>query len=186
MPQSSKVVATRSASDSAAFSRAFDAYRTELRAYAMRLVKTREAAEDVVQNAFIRVWNRWTEIDLTMNLRGYLYRATRTSALNHLRDEQAVQRRAAQYDGPSVVEPLDDDATLRSEEIARAVGLVLERMPPRRREVASLRLRHHLSNATIADKLGISEKGVEIHITRAIRTLREQLPALLGHRKPTI
>jgi RNA polymerase sigma-70 factor (family 1) len=172
----------RKETDAAAFTRAFDAYRTELRAYAQRFVRSREAAEDVVQDVFLRAWNRWTEIDLTVNLRGYLYRATRNSALNHLRDELAEKRSATQYDGPSLVEAPMGEAAVCAEEIGRAVESVVHRMPPRQRAVVTLRLRNQLSNAAIAASLGISVKGVERQITRAIRTLREQLPALLGER----
>jgi RNA polymerase sigma-70 factor (family 1) len=168
--------------DIAAFTRAFDAYRAELRSYAQRFVKSREAAEDVVQDVFFRVWNRWTEIDIAGNLRGYLYRATRNSALNHMRDERREERRALHYEGPSLVEQPAGESAVRSEEITRAFERVLRLMPPRRREVVSLRFRDQLSHAEIAAKLGISRKGVEIHITRAIRTLRAQLPALLDER----
>lgn len=168
--------------DIAAFTRAFDAYRAELRAYAQKFVKSREAAEDVVQDVFFRVWNRWTEIDLTVNLRGYLYHATRNSALNHMRDERAQERRAFRYEGPSLVQPPVGETAMRSEEITRAIERVLRLMPPRRREVVSLRLRDKFSHAEIAARLGITQKGIERHLTLAIRTLREKLPAVLGER----
>jgi RNA polymerase sigma-70 factor (ECF subfamily) len=168
--------------DSELFSRMFEMHRVALRRYAEQFVKSREIAEDVVQDVFIGVWNRWSAIDLTGNLRAYLFQATRNRALNHIRDQRVQDRRALLYEGPSLVQPPAAEAAVRSEEITRAIEHVLRLMPPRRREVVSLRLRDHLSHAEIASKLGISQKGVEAHITRAVRTLREKLPTLLGER----
>ena len=76
--------------------------------------------------------------------------------------------------------PPDAECKLEQDEITRAIEQVLNTMPPRQRQVAALRLRHQLPTAAIAEKLGISPRTVEVHVARATKALREQLPALLS------
>jgi len=168
---------------STSFARTFDTHRAALKRYAARFVKSQETAEDIVQDVFAWIWLHWRDVELMENVRAYLYRATRTRSLNRMRDQRAEARRATRQDGSSLVQQPTAEAAVMFSEITLAVEQVLRRMPPRRREVASLRLFEHLSYAEIAAKLSISQKGVEIHLSRAMKTLREQLPVLLGERE---
>lgn len=169
--------------NSTSFARTFDTHRAALKRYAARFVKSQETAEDIVQDVFAWIWLHWKDVELMANVRAYLYQATRTRSLNRMRDERAEARRATRYDGLALVQEPTAEAALMSAEITRAVERILQSMPPRRREVVSLRLLQQLSHAEIAARLGITRKGVERHLTLAIKTLREQLPALLGERE---
>jgi RNA polymerase sigma-70 factor (ECF subfamily) len=167
------------------FRQLFDAHADALRRYARRIVRSREAAEDLVQEVFFRLWRGWETVDAGPGIRAYLYVATRSRALNYLRHEDTEARarvlafpRGMMGDGPAL--PPEGERKLEADEITRAIEQVLASMPPRQREVAALRLRHQLSTADIAAKLGISPRTVEVHIARATKALREQLPALLA------
>jgi RNA polymerase sigma-70 factor (ECF subfamily) len=167
------------------FRELFDAHAEALRRYARRIVRSREAAEDLVQEVFFRLWRGWETVEVGPGIRAYLYVATRSQALNYLRheDTEARARAIAFPRGITGDEPAlapEGDIRLEAEEITRAIEQVLATMPPRQREVAALRLRHQLSTAAIAERLGISPRTVSVHIARATRALREQLPALLS------
>jgi len=171
--------------DSPTFRELFDAHADALRRYARRFVRSREAAEDLVQEVFFRLWRGWERVELGPGIRAYLYVATRSRALNYLRREETEARarvlafpRGGAGEEPAL--PPDADRKLDADEITRAIGQVLDSMPKRQREVAALRLRHQLSTAAIAQRLGISPRTVEVHIARATKALREQLPALLS------
>lgn len=173
------------AGESPAFRRLFEAHADALRRYARRIVRSREIAEDLVQEVFFRLWRGWETVELGPGIRAYLYVATRSRALDHLKRERTEARarvlafpHGATGDEPAL--PPDADRQLEVDEISRAIERVLATMPPRQREVAALRLRHQLPTAAIAERLGISPRTVEVHIARATRTLREQLPALLS------
>jgi RNA polymerase sigma-70 factor (ECF subfamily) len=168
----------------------FDAHAEALRRYARRFVRSREAAEDLVQDVFFRLWRGWEQVETGPNVRAYLYVATRSRALNHLAHERAEDRaytlafpRGIVAEEPAL--PPEADRNLDVDEISRAIEQVLDTMPPRQREVAALRLRHQLPTAEIAKRLGISPRTVEVHIARATKALREQLPALLAGHRPT-
>jgi RNA polymerase sigma-70 factor (ECF subfamily) len=191
MTESNEMLVGHGAADSALFSHVFETHRVALRRYAERFVKSRDTAEDVVQDVFSRLWVRWKGIDVGANVRAYLYQATRTHALNHLERRRIEQRGLLRYVGPVSTDlgpalPPEGEARVQADDITRAVEKVLRLMPPRQREVASLRLRDQLTTAEIAAKLGISPRTVEVHIARATRLLRDRLPALLGQSRPTI
>lgn len=167
------------------FRQLFEAHAEALRRYAWRIVRSHEAAEDLVQEVFFRLWRGWETVDVGPGIRAYLYVATRSRALNYLRHEDTEARarvlafpRGVTDEGPAL--PPEGERKLESDEIARAIERVLAGMPPRQREVAALRLRHQLTSAAIGERLGISPRTVEVHIARATKALREQLPGLLG------
>lgn len=169
------------------FRELFDAHAEALRTYASRIVRSREAAEDLVQEVFFRFWRGWEQVETGPNVRAYLYTATRSRALNHLARERTEARaytlafpRGILAEEPAL--PPEADRNLEVDEISRAIEQVLDTMPPRQREVAALRLRHQLSTSEIAARLGISPRTVEVHIARATKALREQLPTLLSDR----
>jgi len=191
MTDGNDLLAGNGAADSAFFSHVFEAHRVALRRYAERFVRSRDTAEDLVQDVFSRLWVRWKDIEVVSNVRAYLYTATRTQALNHLERRRIEQRGLLRYVGPVSTDlgpalPPEGEARVRADDVTRAVERVLRLMPPRQREVASLRLRDQLTTPEIAARLGISPRTVEVHIARATRMLRERLPTLLGQRRPTV
>lgn len=177
--------------DAVAFRVVFDTHGAALRRYAERFVRSREAAEDVVQDVFSRLWTHWKHVDLAANVRAYLYSATRTRALNVLERRRIERRGLLKYTGPvfrdhgPVLMP-EGETRVGADDVARAVERVLRSMPARQRQVAALRLRDQLTTAEIARQLGISPRTVETHIARATRLLRERLPVLLGSSRPAV
>jgi RNA polymerase sigma factor (sigma-70 family) len=157
----------------------FARHANELRRYAQRIVTTRDAAEDVVQDVFLRLWLRRDRVELGGAMRSYLYLSTRARAFDALARLRRDARRgggeaaAERVDAVDVTEPLD------GARIECAIAHVMATMPPRQRAVATLRLHHHRSAADIGRELGISPRTVEAHVARATRTLRAQLPRLL-------
>jgi RNA polymerase sigma-70 factor (ECF subfamily) len=176
--------------DAPSFRQLVEVHGDALRRYARRIVHSREVAEDLVQEVFFRLWRGWGQVEIGPGIRAYLYVATRSRALSYLEQQRSEARtrslafpRGITADEPAL--PPDGDRALEADEITRAIEQVLNTMPPRQREVAALRLRYQLPTAVIAERLGISARTVEVHIARATRALREQLPALLpGHRPP--
>jgi RNA polymerase sigma-70 factor, ECF subfamily len=174
-----------SGGDSPTFRQLFEAHAEALRRYAQRIVRSRDVAEDVVQDVFLRLWRVWDRVELGAGTRAYLYITTRSRALNHLKREQRERRRREMAfprgivaDEPAL--PAEGEANVEADEIVRAIERVLAMMPPRQREVARLRLRGQLTAAEIAARLGISPRTVEIHLGRATKAMRAHLPLLLS------
>ena len=168
------------AGDPLAFEAMYRAYKNDLGAYVASLVRSPEAAEDIIHDLFVQIWERRHAWECPGALASYLFRAARNRALNHLRHERVgiayqarIEQAAAAPDRRSV-EP-QAHIVVAEHENERALENALERLSPRVREVFLLNRRLHLTYAEVAVRLGISPNTVEVHITRALKELRHAL-----------
>ncbi len=171
------------AGDEAAFELLFKTYYRALCNFLYSYLHSAETAEDVVQSVFLRVWQKRGDWAPVAGARAYLFAACRNSALDHLRHDRIVEQSVARSRSPrdpdpgSGSPPPDPDTALHASELAEAIGRAVEALPERRRAVVLLRWQHQLTNLEIARALGISEKGVEAHVSRALAGLRDRLSA---------
>ena len=163
------------AGDSDAFDALFRANYAGLVGTAERMLGRRDVAEEIVQDVMLELWRRRETLVVDDSLRGYLFRATRNRALNHLR-HSAIEKRAE----PELAADRSESgsgahAALVEEEIEVAVRRAVAALPERCREVFELSRVHGLRYAEIATTLGISVKTVEAQMGKALRILRERL-----------
>jgi RNA polymerase sigma-70 factor (ECF subfamily) len=146
-------------------------------AYAERFAGTRDAAEDIAQRTFCRLWERRAEWRPTGSLRGLLYRVAHNLAVSERRAGHAHERAARGHvdRAASVRTPLDavEESQLRAR-LERAV----QALPVRRRQVFVLRCVHDLSYREIAEVMGTSTQTVANQLSRALTTLRVALAHL--------
>lgn len=161
--------------DAAAFEAMFREYYDPLCRYVAGYLGSRDAAEDVVQGVFARIWQdrqRWAVTDLGH----YLYAAVRRRAISHLR-HLAVRRRVA----PSLLietgrrAPEAADVDFEAEEVRLRLERALAALPPRTREAFVLSRGEGLSYTEVALRMNISHKTVGVHIGRALAFLRKLL-----------
>lgn len=154
--------------------------------FAFHVVQSRSDAEEIVHDVFLRLWTRYTAeggrggMAEWAEREGVVYVAVRNEAIDRLRrrrrEERALESSASELDdGGAAV----DDA-LAAAEVAAEVQRAVDALPPRAREVLLLKWQRGLTNAQVAESLGIARKTVEMHVTRAARALRELLRRPLG------
>lgn len=153
----------------------FDEHYESLCAHARRYVGSDDAAADVVQEVFARVWERRSARALEEIERSYLYRAARNEALN--RQERARSRREGRQ-GPDAPRPApaptpEDDFERRR--LARKVDEAIEALPPRCREIFLLVRRDGLTYREAAEALDLSTSTVDTQMGRALARLRDRL-----------
>jgi RNA polymerase sigma-70 factor (ECF subfamily) len=170
------------AGDESVFEELFKGYYRALCDFVYGYVRSRETAEELVQTVFLRIWEKRESWEPVTGIRAYLFAACRNRALDHLRHRRIVDRVALAAGGARSEEsgPADaarPDEAIQAAELSEALRRAVEELPERRRAVLVLRWQHHLSNLEIARALGISVKGVEAHVTRALAGLRERLAA---------
>lgn len=149
-----------------------------LRAYLARLLGDRVEAQDVAQNAFVRI-HATVNAGAAREPRLLLFATARRLALNEIRRRRRhpleVTGGHPLTEAPSEETPVEDIVSAR-QELARLEEILL-RLPPGCRQVFLLRKVEDLSHTQIARRLGISVKTVENHMTRAYRLLREAYQA---------
>ena len=144
------------------------------------LVRDVGTAEEVVQDSFVAVHGRWSRLRDPDKALAYLRQAVVNRSRSVLRHRAVVAREIARSALPAAV-PGADESTLTT---ARR-GAVLEAMgqlPQRQREVMALRYYLDLSEAEIADTLGISRGAVKSHASRGCAALRDLLGNYLEDR----
>jgi RNA polymerase sigma-70 factor (ECF subfamily) len=162
--------------------RLFRSHYTGLVAFATRVTGNTAEAEDLVQDVFLGLWRRRTELPAEDAVRPYLYRAAHNRALNVVRNRRVAEAAAerelieAQMEAQTAAAAAD----LEADELARLVESAIARLPERCRMVFLLSRENGLSYAEIAGTLGISVKTVETQMGRALKFLRAELAAFVS------
>ena len=163
--------------DEHAFEHLFHAEHAGLCSFADRMLSSPHLAEEVVQSVFLRLWTSRRTLPALGSVRAYLYKATRNAALDHLKhaalEDQWAAATAAEGDQAGSEPEVEALATER--ERSDALFRAIELLSPRARQAVVLRWLRGMTYPEVADALGISVKGVEIHVTRALRALRGSL-----------
>jgi RNA polymerase sigma-19 factor, ECF subfamily len=167
--------------DELAFETLFRAHAAALCDFAFSYVRSREIAEEVVQDLFCWIWEQRFTLEMPHGVRPWLFTAVRNRSLNAVRniragialEERLVRETRARS---AVVQP---DAELAARELSVAVAAIVAMMTPRCREAFVLIREHGMSYAEAAHVMGISAKTVEIHMTRAMTILRAGLAGLI-------
>jgi RNA polymerase sigma-70 factor (ECF subfamily) len=170
--------------DPRVFELLFRAYYAELCGFAARLTGSRQTAEDLVHDVFMRVWVTRATWEVHTTIRAYLYAAVRNRARDRAAHDAVEQRWAGAFaaidDAPGTPSRVTapDDALLQHE-IAADIHEALDTLPPRVRQVAILRWMDGLTRTEIAAVLGVSPKTVDNQMAHALTALRHVLQSRL-------
>lgn len=171
-----QLIARVRAGDERAFEAIYLAHHQALWRFAYGYVRSREVAEELVQDVFLSLWGSRADWDVRTRVRAWLYGAVRHQALNHLRHERLPI--PAHHPGGSNSPlamgeaPQDAHEAVEAGELDRVVEHALNALPERRRLAMTLRWKHDLSPLEIARVLGTTPEAVRVLLTRARRELR--------------
>ena len=158
--------------DRTAFRHFFDRYHGQLVQYLRRRGLDEESTLDIVQNAFIAIWERRDQIEPGRSLRAFLFRIGYTRALNHFRDHAKFDRAADLSLRPSEARTDDDvDFNLMYERLRKAI----DTLPERRRAVFELCFLEQLTYKEAAQMLNVSVKTVENQMAHALKAIRSAM-----------
>jgi RNA polymerase sigma-70 factor (ECF subfamily) len=177
--------------DPLAFEAIFRAYHLELRQLAARIVGSLATAEDVVQEVFLAVWRGRERWRVASSLSAYLRRSVRNMSIRYAQCALASAAESIAATGglnrgspegsrlANVLELVDRSPSPQENAEGAALAAEVDRvaatLSPRTSEVFNLSRREQLSNREIAERLEISLKTVEMHLTRALSALRSAL-----------
>jgi len=175
-----KVLIRLKEGDSNAFESVFKFWYEPLVHFAEEYLSDLESARNIVQNIFMKLWEKHGFIDPDSNLKSYLYIATRNACLSHLRhlrlETAYFEKSRKSYEDLQLnYEALEE---LKMEQIdfsnlEKLIQDTIDSLPERCREVFLMSRYEDMKNKEIAEKLNISVKAVEANITRAMNKLRE-------------
>ena len=156
------------------FEQLFRAYYSPLCVFAHRFIDDADDCEEVVQDFFLKIWEKRNEIDITTSVKSYLFGSVRNRCFNYLKHQKIKQ----QYQN-NIIHLTDSDSYQSNEfleiDLIEKINRCIAELPDRRREIFVLNREKGLKYREIADQLGISIKTVETQMGHALRELREKL-----------
>lgn len=162
----------------ASFEDLFKQHYAALCRYAVGIIGDADQSEDVVQQSFVKMWNKRAEMDLSRSLKSYLYTSVRNSCINYLRDKKKFKSELLDIDiYASGMESGSTDAleNMQAGELKEKIQKALAALPEKSREVFVMSRIEQMKYREIAEKLGVTQKTVEAHMSRALKILREEL-----------
>jgi len=161
---------------SLSFEELFKAHYKFLCNTANKILDDRDAAEDVVQEVFLKYWNKKDELTAIQSLKSYLYRATVNTSLNKLESNKRTSRLEDTETGQSVV--MEDKIHLS--QLENRISDAINSLPPKCRVIFVLSRYEGMKYQQIADHLDISVKTVENQMGKALQIMRDKLKSYLS------
>jgi RNA polymerase sigma-70 factor (ECF subfamily) len=174
MNDDEKLVARIAKHDQEAFQLVRNRYQPYMRLQAFQILKCEQQAQDVVQECFIRVWEKPRQIE---NLEAYLMTATRNMCRRILENRQREKKLLSNYGLTISHSYLTDPAA--NGELGRELNQAVLSLPPQQYKVF---LAHHIEGKRykdICEDHGMTEHAVRNYLNIALKKLREKLAHLM-------
>lgn len=161
------------------FKELFQIHHQHLINFACKYVRNKQVAEDILQDVFMSMWINKDNIDFEhQQIKPYLYKSVYNRCINYIKSlkeslpinpddiDYLIQR--------EIVEEKEFDF-LFLQDLEKEINYSISLLPPQCKKVFTYSRKNLLKNKEIAELLGISEKAVEKHITRALLEIRKHL-----------
>jgi RNA polymerase sigma-70 factor (ECF subfamily) len=172
---SQQLICTLQSGDITAFEMIFKTYYQPLCNYAYSFVQDRDEAEEIVQTAFLSVWEKKEDLTIRTGVKPYLYAMVRNAALNVIKHEKIKEQHAAIELAVAERSSESVTRTVMASELEDRISKAMNKLPEQCRLVFKLSRFEELKYAEIAEQLNISIKTVENQMGKALKIMREQL-----------
>lgn len=163
------------AGDTNAFEIAFSKWYTPLVNFAKGILNDQALAEEQVQEVYIRLWEKREFLNPSLPIFPYLLKSVRNRCLNALEHQKVERKYVTHTQRQYQSEILNYDFDEVSEDLLEKLHEAIQELPEKCREVFKLSRFEGLSHREIHDKLHISTKTIENHITKALKILKDKL-----------
>lgn len=172
--QFSELIDKVKADDLKAFAELYDSYYARVMGFALKFLKSKELAEEVVHDAFLKVWEHRKTIDPELSFNGFIFKITKNLMLNALR---------TRVEQPKYFQPIQESDMVANKtendvfahEMELKLTDAIDALPIKRRKIFVLSKMEGYSNKEIADELNISTNTVAGQLRKATKTLKATL-----------
>jgi RNA polymerase sigma-70 factor (ECF subfamily) len=156
-----------------AFRKLFDYYRNDLYKFSLSMVCSKDYAEEIVQDVFMKVWIKRESLNPEMSFKSYLFTITRNKNIKFLK-KAANDRKLREeifYKKQKFANSID--IYVRESELEFIKKEALDKLSPRRREIFEMSRNENKSYEEIAAELGISISTVRNQMSKSLEILRD-------------
>lgn len=161
--------------DKRAFDELFRRHHRKLYLFLFRLLNSKEDAEEIVQDTFLKIWERREDFMETYPFDAFIFQIAKNAFLNLNR--KRVNRKVFENHLLFFNERYSTETEdyVLFEETKAILNIIIEKLPPKRKEIFLLRRIEGLSRNEIAERLGISIMTVDNQLLKANKYLKEEL-----------
>jgi RNA polymerase sigma-70 factor, ECF subfamily len=160
--------------DNVAYEMVFREYYRPMTAYAFRFLNNLPESENIVQEVFLRLWQKRREIMITSSLQNYLFRSVKNQCINYI-DHEKIKSGYQDMVINHETNRIEYSEFFLEFGLKRRIETAIAALPEKRQEIFRLARENGLKYREIADRLKISVKTVETQMTLSIKQLRESL-----------
>jgi len=162
--------------DTRAFRQIFDALFSNLTKFSFSFVHSKEAATEIVDELFVQLWIKRTDIMKINDLRVYLYTATKNASLNYI-SKKAKQIEVEPYENLIVqmTDLVSPEQLMITKEMLQIIKEAVDSLPPRCKLIFKFVREDGLSYSEVAEILGLSIKTIDAQMVIAVSRIRGKL-----------
>ena len=160
------------AGDRLCFKRIYNCYRDRVYAYTIKITKSHELSEEIVQDVFIKLWNSRNKINPEFSFSSFIFRVAHNHTVNVLKRLRCdkIARENISKSANSAVD--DTDSKLILQEYFGIMKQAIDELPPKRKNIFNLSRVEGISHDKIADKMGISKNTVKSQLVKATKAIK--------------
>lgn len=169
--------------DRQAFETLYNGYFKRLFVFCLPMIRSKESAEEIVNDVFIRLWERRETLLEIENAEVYLYVATRNRTLDYIRKAPSSKTEDLHnIGGDRISFSLDPEQLMITKEMKRKIEMAIDRLPPRCKLIFKLIKEDGLKYKDVAAILDLSIKTVEAQLTIAMKKLTSAILVSSDHK----
>lgn len=152
--------------------RLFDLYFTTADSFASSILSTNINSKDIVEDVFVKIWERELVFDNIYKFKAYLYNSIKNSCINELKKRKTLKN----IDQEIFQQTIEDRIIIT--EIESQLIKSINSLPPKRKEVMNLKIQG-LTIKEIAEELGISHETAKVHLRLARKHIKDSSQLML-------
>jgi RNA polymerase sigma-70 factor (ECF subfamily) len=161
--------------DQSAFRLIFDAYKDKLFGFLLRLTGSREEAEDIVQEVFMKIWKDRDNATQIKNLNAYIFKTAQNQMIDNLRKFSREQLSLSYIEIEVATKDIQPDDILFEKEKSRIFQEAVNQLTPQQKKIYQQHREQGIPLKDIANEMNLSLSTVQNHINRALKSIREYL-----------
>ncbi|MFA9214755.1 MAG: RNA polymerase sigma factor [Candidatus Methylacidiphilales bacterium] len=161
--------------DKKAFETLFKSHYASLVKFARNILKSNEQAEDIVQDVFIKIWDKRATLEETSSFKAYLFMAVRNQCFNTLKVNERKNWLNDEMENSETLSTNLIEANLNTKQLSDKISETIELLPEKCKLTFKLSRFENLSYKEIAETMNVSVKTVENQIGKALALLRKNV-----------
>lgn len=155
-----------------AFRQLFDLHYQDIYGYSISILKSKEAAEENVQDVFMKVWQNRETLNIDQSFKAFIFTIARNQAFNFLNKaaNEAILKEAIFYESQKSHDY--GDYSIREEDCKKLRKEAMKQLPPKRKQIFKMSRKKGMSYEEISQELGISINTVRNQMSKALESMR--------------